>query len=350
MDPGPADGVAKREFVATAEPPVIQSDVPGTEFVLRADRLGGVGRGSAIYFRGFQAGQILASELSADRQTTSFRAFVRAPYDRRVTTSSRFWNASGISVDLGASGVKVNFESLQTIVAGGVAFDEGDGNEPAEPGSTFQLFDNIEAATDSTFTERVEFLVVFNDSVRGLRPGANVEIQGLRIGKVKDLSLLFDPSRRGFSVPVKLEIEPQRFRMAGESGRSLEEGMQRLKGLVEAGLRAQLQMGNIISGELIVAFEFFPDAPAATLEMRDGLPVVPAVPTQLEAISASLTTLLNRVAALPLDGLVDDMRRTVQSVDALVASPELKASLSAVESSTLSIKKLADAWPRRRPA
>lgn len=342
MEPGPADGEAQRAFVAATEPPVIQSDVPGTEFVLTASRLGGVGRGSAIYFRGFQAGQILGSELSPDRQTTLFRAFVRAPYNQQVTASSRFWNASGISVDLAAGGVRVNIESLQAVLAGGVGFDEGDGKVPATPGSRFELFATPEDARDSAFTERIELMVVFDDSVRGLRPGADVEIQGLRIGTVKDLGLLFDPAQRSFTVPVKLEIEPQRFQTTGGTARTIEEGMDRLRSLVEAGLRAQLQMGSIISGELIVGFDFFPDAPAATLGEKDGLPVVPAVPTQLEAISASLTTLLNRIAALPLDGLVDDMRRTVQSVDALVASPELKASLSAVEGSTLSIKRLAD--------
>lgn len=350
-EPGPRDGRAQRAFVALEEPPLIRSDVPGTEFILYADRLGGIGRGSAITFQGFAAGQILGAQLSDDRQATIFRAFVRSPFDELVTSTSRFWNASGFSVNVSASGVAVTIDSLPTVLAGGVAFDSGTGGPRAEAGSTFRLFASRAAAEDSAFTQRVEMIAIFADSVRGLRPGAEVTLRGLRIGTVKEVNLVFDTAQRSFAVPVRLEIEPQRFRTADETTpRNLEQGMDRLRALVAAGLRAQLQTASLLTGELLVAFDFFPDARPAELGEEDGVPVIPTVPTQLETLSASLTTVLNKVAGLPLDGLLADLRATVRRIDALVGSPEVKASLVAVEGSAAAIRKLTDELATVTPA
>lgn len=350
-DPGPADGRRQRAFSALSEPPLIRSDVPGTEFVLHADRLGGIGRGSMITFQGFAAGQVLGAQLSDDRRSTVFRAFVQAPYDELVTSTSRFWNASGFSLNVTASGIAVNIDSLTTVLAGGVGFDSGAGGSRAEAGTTFRLFASRQAAEDAAFTQRVEMIALFDDSVRGLRPGAEVTLRGLRVGSVKEVGLVFDTAQRSFTVPVRLEVEPQRFRTADKTTpRNLEQGMERLRALVAAGLRAQLQTASLLTGELLVAFDFFPDAPAAELGDEDGVPVIPTVPTQLETLSASLTAVLHKVAALPLDGLMADLRSTVQHMDALVASPELRASLVAVEGSAQAIQKLTDELAAATPA
>lgn len=350
-EPGPTDGRPQREFIALSEPPLIRSDVPGTEFILHADQLGGIGRGSAITFQGFPAGQVLGAQLSDDRRSTVFRAFVQSPYDELVTTTSRFWNASGFSVAVSASGVAVNIDSLRTVLAGGVGFDSGAGGARAEAGARFRLHPSRQAAEDAAFTARVEMIAVFEDSVRGLKPGAEVTLRGLRIGRVKEVDLVFDPAHRSFTVPVRLEVEPQRFRMADDAARStLEQGMDRLRALVAAGLRAQLQTASLITGELLVAFDFFPDAAKAELGDQNGVPVVPTVPTQLETLSASLTALLNKVAGLPLEGLVADLRTTIQHVDTLIDSPELKASLAAVEGSAQAVQKLTDELATATPA
>lgn len=350
-DPGPIDGRRQRVFSALPEPPLIRADVPGTEFILHADQLGGIGRGSIITFQGFTAGRILGAELSDDRRSTVFRAFVQSPYDELVTPTSRFWNASGFSVDVSATGVTVNIDSLPTVLAGGIGFDAGAGGSRAEAGARFRLFPNRQAAEDAAFTARVEMIAVFADSVRGLRPGAEVSLRGLRIGRVKDVGLVFDPAQRSFTVPVRLEVEPERFRMADDAAqRTPEQGMDRLRALVASGLRAQLQTASLITGELLVAFDFFPDAPVAALGDQDGVPVVPTVPTQLETLSASLTAILNKVAGLPLEGLVSDLRTTVQHVDALVASPEIKTSLAAVEGSAQAIRRLSDDLAAATPA
>jgi paraquat-inducible protein B len=116
--------------------------VPGRRFVLHADALGSADRGSPVYCQGIRIGQVLGYALDADRCSVTFEVFVDAPRDRLVRDPSRFWNASGIDVSVTAGGFDVATESLQTIIAGGIAFDtpgiEGPG-EAAAPGHEFQL-------------------------------------------------------------------------------------------------------------------------------------------------------------------------------------------------------------------
>ena len=100
--------------------------------------------------------------------------------------------------------------------------------------------------------------------------------------------------------------------------------------MVERGLRAQLQSGNLLTGELLVDLGFHPDSPPAKLDLSRTHPEIPTVPAQLEALEASVTAVLSKLAALPLPALVDDLRRTIQSVDGLVSSPDTKQAVAAL--------------------
>src|SRR5262249_40654469 len=116
---------AKRQtkFTGLEIPPVITSDQPGREFQLRADSIGSLGIGSPVYYRRLQAGQVTAFKLAGDGKSVDLKVFINAPYDKYVTEATRFWNASGIDVSVGASGVDVRTESLISILVGGIAFD-----------------------------------------------------------------------------------------------------------------------------------------------------------------------------------------------------------------------------------
>jgi len=99
---------AQRSFNALDVPPVIQVDTPGREFLLHSNDLGSLSAGSPIFFRRVQVGQVVAFDLDKNGQGLSMRVFVNAPYDQFVTDNTRFWNASGIDIKLGASGIEVH--------------------------------------------------------------------------------------------------------------------------------------------------------------------------------------------------------------------------------------------------
>jgi paraquat-inducible protein B len=331
FDPG--DGPPVSEFVGLPEPPPITSQVPGTEFVLRTDRLGSIGRGAPVYYRSVAVGKVLGYELAEDKQDLIVNVFVDAPNDQLVRPGSRFWNASGVNVSVGADGVDVAMESLEALLAGGIAFDTPDIDQPGEPaaaGTTFPLFASFREVTEAGYTDRIPYLVEFDGSVRGLRAGAPVEFRGIRVGSVTDVRLEIDPVQDTVRIPVTIEIEPQRIGVEGGAG---EQRYVVMAALVERGLRAQLKSGNLLTGELVVALDFHPQSPPAPLDRSGSYPEIPSVPAELEALEASVTATLNKLAALPLPELVDDLRRTVQGVDALVTSPDTKGTIAALNQS-----------------
>ena len=123
----------------------------------------------------------------------------------------------------------------------------------------------------------------------------------------------YNPKTNAVSVPVLMEIEPQRLQLSGPLGAMKPyEGMTRL---VEKGLRAQLVTGSLLTGDLLVSLDFHPEAPPAKLEMTEPYPTIPSVPTQLEALTTSLTGILQQLSSMPLPQLIADLRKTVNSIN-----------------------------------
>jgi paraquat-inducible protein B len=339
VDPG--QGKPTKSFTGLEEPPPINSDVAGRRYLLRAARLGSVSRGSPIYYHDIQVGQVLNYELADDKKTLNVAVFVAAPHDQLVRDNSRFWNASGFDVSLGAGGVDVSVESLQSLLAGGIAFDTPTIDRPGEPaaaGFVFPLFDNYRAVTEARYTEKVFYLVYFDGSVRGLRTGSPVEFRGLPVGSVTDVTLEINPKQDTVRIPVTIAIQPERITMVG--GAAHPEQYAVMRGAVARGLRAQLKAGNLLTGELVVDLDFHPESPPAKLDESGSYPVIPSVPTQLEVLTASVTGVLNKLAALPLPELVADLRTTVQGINTLVASPDTKETVAGLRQSTAHLQAL----------
>jgi paraquat-inducible protein B len=323
VDPGA--GEPATSFTGLEEPPPIRSDVAGRRYHLRATRLGSVSRGSPVYYHDIQVGQVLNYELADDQKSLDVDVFVAAPHDQLVRDNSRFWNASGFDISLGTEGVSLSVESLQSLLAGGIAFDTPTLDHPGEPaaaGTTFSLFDNYRSVTEARYTEKVFYLVYFDGSVRGLRPGAPVEFRGMRVGSVTDVRLEIDPKHDTVRIPVTIAIEPERVSMIG--GMLSPQPYDMMRSLVGGGLRAQLKSGNLLTGDLLVDLDFHPEAPPAKLGDSGTYPVIPSVPTQLEVLTASITGVLSKLSALPLPELVSDLRTTLKDLDGLVASPDTK--------------------------
>ncbi len=331
VDPGRGEPVYR--FEGLEEPPLIRSDEPGTRFVLEARALSGIDRGSPVYYRGIEVGQVLGYDLDPGGGRVRLHVFVRSPYDRFVRTTSRFWNASGLALGTGPEGFFLRLQSVQALLLGGIAFDTPEGpttGEPAAPGSRFVLFEDEDAARESRYTEVARVRVEFASSVRGLAPGAPVEFRGIRIGRVAEVRLLFDPERARFRVPVTLEIQPRRFL----GGSAPADGAPRLdidllRQLVRRGLRARLRTANLLTGEALVEFDLLPDTPPAELRLDGEVPVIPSAPTEFEAITGSLQEVLRKLADLPLEAMIEEVRAAAREVGTLARSPELAAALAA---------------------
>jgi paraquat-inducible protein B len=271
---------------------------------------------------------VLGYQLDENGNDVNIFGFVRAPYDAFIRQDSRFWNASGIDVSLTGAGVHVRTESLQAILVGGIAFDtpvSASASPLAGDNATFPLFASYEAIQEAQYTLKVPFRMYFEGSLSGLEVGAPVVSRGIKVGEVTDVHLEADPVTLQIRVPVTISVEPQRWVVkGGNRAASPEEMMQRMAKAVGAGLRGQLQSGNLLTGQRIVALQIFPDAPKAALTYEDGVPVIPTVPSDIQALTDKVNAFLDKLDKAPVAELVADLRDTVQQADRLLASASVQ--------------------------
>ncbi|HEY9348958.1 MAG TPA: MlaD family protein [Inquilinus sp.] len=339
LDPG--QGASESSYTGLEDPPVVRADMPGTEFMLTADRIGSIGAGSPIYFRDVQVGQVMGFDSSNLEAGVKIHAFIRSPYDQQVYAGTRFWNAAGISLTTGPQGFRLQIESLQAVLAGGIAFDTpatARTGEPAKTGTSFALYKDQTSMQESEYTIRLPYLVYFDGSVGGLTAGAPVEWQGIKIGQVTDVRLQYDVAAGRARIPVTIEVEPQRIEVVGTDP-TFATGAN-VAALVRRGLRAQLKTGNLLTGAMVVTFEMDPDAPSAELGTGDRYPVLPSVPGQLDSAMRSINGILDKVSSLPLDQMIQQLNATLKSFETLAAAPEITDSLRSLAGALASTQQL----------
>jgi paraquat-inducible protein B len=316
------EGDPKRKFRGLETPPVVTRDQPGKHFVLHSHEAGSVPVGTPVTFRKIEVGEVVASQLDASGEFVEIEIFVHAPHDARVMKDTRFWNASGVHAALGASGVEVSVESLTSLLIGGIAFETPAGSTatPAEPGTLFMLYQNHAATRREVYTQKAYYLAYFDQSVRGLQAGAPVEFRGIQVGEVRDVKLEYEAATQQFRIPVLIELEPERIQNLGML--DAETRRQGLDLLVKQGLRAQLQSGNLLTGQLIVQLDFHPDAKPAEIVWQEPHPELPTVPAPLEEITGSVQRLVKRLESLPLDQVVAGMTATLDAASQALAQAQ----------------------------
>jgi paraquat-inducible protein B len=318
----------QRRFSGLEVPPIITSGQPGRQFVLTAKDLGSLGIGSPIYFRRLQVGQVVAYDLSSDGTAMNIKIFVNAPYDKYVNADTRFWNASGIDVSVGAGGVDVRTQSLVAVLAGGIAFDTPSiaaKAKPAAANTVFTLYNDQTAAMKQPDTIAAHYVLYFSESLRGLSVGAPVTLLGLPGGEVTAIGLAIDPKTFNIRGRVEIATYPERLiarlnvkqAAAGEDiVRSLRERHAFMQRLVEQrGLRAQLRSGNLITGQLFVALDFYPDARKQKVDWNQDPVELPVVPSTVSDIEAKITGIVAKLDKLPYDQIGSDLTKVLATLN-----------------------------------
>jgi len=313
---------SRRDFVALETPPVVTGNAPGRFFVLKTPDLGSLDTGTPLFFRRLQVGQVASYALDSDGMFFTLKVFVRAPYDRYVMENTRFWQASGIDLQLSANGLSVQTQSLLSILIGGIAFETPPDSQvtpAADANTVFTLFDNHAKAFEPAARSPQTFELIFNESVRGLNVGAPVEFRGVQVGDVASVRAQVDVKTLKFSVPVVIHLDAQRLgvKFVGlKSGMDIDAMRRKLfDSMVEHGVRAQLRTGNLLTGAVFVSFDYFPSAPPAVIDWSQRPVQLPTTPGQLQATEEKLTNIIDKLNKMPFDQIGNGVRKTLDDLD-----------------------------------
>ena len=312
----------ERHFVGLENPPALSHGPRGRELQLHAARAGSLAIGAPVYFRQFQVGRVIDENLLPDG-STRVSVFVDAPYDGFVKPVTRFWNASGIDVRLGADGLNVQTESLAAVLAGGLAFDDGPTEiVPVAAGilGDFTLYKNETEAMAPPDGEPHYVRMRFSQALRGLEVGAPVEFVGVNIGSVVAVDLGYEPSDKSFPVIVTAKLYPRRMGQAYEAlaAQGKTESVETLAAfvgtLVNRGLRAQPRSASLLTGKLYIALDFLPARPRAAFDASIRPLELPTVNGSFQELEANVGRLVQKVNDLPLDKIAADLHTDLQDL------------------------------------
>lgn len=335
-----ADGErdSQTRFTGLEVPPEITTDRAGSRYVVEAATLGSLDVGSPVYFRQIRVGQVTGYQLDTDGSDVDIHIFIDAPYDRFVTLDTRFWDASGIDLTLSPEGLTLRTQSLLTIALGGIAFEPMSlGNDaPAASGHMFPLYRGEAQARAVPDSVVLPVQMRFDQSIRGLAVGAEVDFKGIKLGEVTSIGLNFDEDTRTFYAVVDANLYPRRLGPVYDTVETFARDQLHARNLFEPlianGLRAQLRTKSLLTGQLYVVIDTFENASPVTLGTEEPFRI-PTIPGELAQIQQRVTQILSRIEQFPvealgkqLQGLLSDTSRMIRRLDNQV-TPEAQALL-----------------------
>lgn len=311
LDPGVGER-GERSFVGLENPPPTPNSVPGLRLELVTEDPGVVDVDSGIYFKNNLVGKVESRIFNPSREEVTLGIFIEDRYRNLVNTNSFFWGVSGLQVRVGAQGVDVELPSLSSLLKGQVAFGlmegEVDGEEITD-GYVFRLFKNLDDAEAHSFESEGEFLLLFEQSVRGLTVGASVEFRGLKVGRVSEISYGLVSNGSDQQTPVLVQLN-KRLLQKHFPPELLDEGGGGIEKALQKGLRASLKSSNLLTGQRFVDLDYYPDEEMVSMAFLDSYLVLPTVETGLGQLEERVTEVVEKINDVPIKSLVNQLEAT----------------------------------------
>lgn len=335
-------GPEKRHFEALATAPPIPSDRPGSRYNLRSDTLGSLGPGAPVYFLRIPVGVVTKYELDDNGTFVDIEVFVDAPYDKYVGGNTRFWDESGVYVNVGSDGLTVSTESLVSILAGGLAFGNFGPSLPLPADHQFDLYPDKAMAGEVPVGLAVPVTMRFYQSTKGLEVDAPVTFQGVEIGIVTAADLDFDIYKGAFYTHVQATLYPARlgsvFETMQQANRTVQQATDSLAMMVKRGLRAELKTANLLTGGMYISMALNKDAPPVADVVAEIPLQLPTITTEgFDDIQKQIASILESIDAIPFDTLSTDLSQSLTELTALTQtlnntlSPELVQTLNGLQ-------------------
>jgi len=360
MSPGSEEDLANN-FEGLETPPVTPLGTPGLHVTLDSAGNQALQEGDPILYQGIEVGTIEFAYFDNQKRRSNYNAFIAAPYDELVTENTRFWFNSGLSVELSADGIRFDVASPSTVLAGGVAFDVPEGlplGERITERAFFTLYPNESASREFKYDNALSFVILFEDSIRGLRPGAPVEYRGVKVGEVvrtdidyREIGNLLEPFSK---IPVMIDLVPARLGFEDDYS-VLSEVDDRINELIDDGLTAGLAMGNLLTGQKYIELQYRGDG-FGDVQTFAGYTVIPSIDGQLDQLLANASNAMVTINELPLDQVFDsakialdeiaatlaEFRKSASELDEILADPASHELMGTLNETLISFQQLAE--------
>jgi paraquat-inducible protein B len=330
VDPGAPGGKYQNEFTGLDGPPGVRSGEPGRTYVLSVSKIGSLRTGSPVLFRDAVVGEVLGYDLGDGLSHAKVSIFVKAPYDDLVRPASRFWNASGISLDVLPGEFHLEFESLQAVLSGAVAFNlphSAAGTKPSPANTTFPLYASEDAAKSAGFAQFIPAVAYFHSSVSGLTTGSPVEIFGLQVGVVTGVSLVLDPKTGDEKIRVGMALQPER-NAHGADFATPQQTATLFQKMIDRGMRAEIATTSFVTGQKNIALTIVPHAAPIKLTQEGDAYVFPSMDSNLDNILTSLSDISNKLDKVPFDKIGQNLNHLLLTANGTLGGPQTKQAIA----------------------
>jgi len=333
VDPGLPGGHSQVSFIGLEEPPGVRSNEPGHTYVLKADSIGSLDTGSPVFYRDVQVGEVLGYDLGNGLGPVTVNVFVRAPFDNLVKAQSHFWNASGITAALSGGGFHLEFQSLQAIVSGAVAFDippDAQASAPSADNSVFYLYHSEDDANAAGYQTNIPLVAYFTSSVAGLQDGAPVDVLGIQVGQVTDVRLMVGLPNGGVKVRVAMDLQPERVMPKTSAAPATIDTATILQNMVNQGMRAELETASYVTSQKEISLSIIPGAGPAPLQREGDAFVLPSHSGGLDNAIASLTDISAKLDKIPFEKIGENLNTLLITTNRTLGGKQMKQTLTSL--------------------
>jgi len=320
ISPGSSDE-ENTDFIALDDPPVTPVGTPGIHITLNSNDQFAYAKGDPVIYKGLTVGKFEDIYFNFEERIVYYNVFIKAPYNQLVTSNTKFWDVSGLNIDLNADGLSVKTGNVQTIFTNGVTFGIPTGMDVGEQHferAYFDIYPNYEAADDERYQQSVKFVVLVSDTVRGLKVGAPVEYRGVHIGKVISTNMLSKNApaellKEEIKIPVLIGMQPGRVGLPDDAI-GIERMAQQNRLWVKQGLKAMLRTGNLLTGSLFIDLQHYDDQPVSKLDTFEGFPVIPTTTNEFSQIAEKAGRFVDDLNKLPLNSLTKNANELLNEI------------------------------------
>ncbi|WP_426358280.1 intermembrane transport protein PqiB [Pseudocolwellia sp. HL-MZ19] len=321
FSPGEGDK-SKYEFIGLENPPSTPIGTPGLHITLDSSSDNAFDIGAPVLFRGSQAGRIEYAHLNIEEGKMYYNVFIEAPYDKLITTNTRFWEVTGVDVELSGQGIRINTGTIETLLGGGVSFDVPaylTKGEPITERAEFSIFPNKQKVNERLFYAGQNYMLMFNQSIRGLKPGSPVEYKGLHIGEVvrtdidyPEMSNVLD---KNTLLPIMIKIYPGRLGLQ-DNDIGLHKMQRDMNQWITSGLHGAISNNNLLLGSKYIELKYI-DSSLEVPETFGDLLLIPTADDELEQLMTRVSNITKSIEKIPFN---DIMRSTSKALRVITES------------------------------